>query len=118
MTRLNRGGGVLLLVFAYGCSGTPTSPSVARASPVTPATVGSPVVASSIPGSTDNGCAWQRRPKINPGSTWDMDTLGYCTPEVALHKSVDTYVSSVALDVTYEDDFGRIGSLRVVIATN
>jgi hypothetical protein len=169
MTRLSGVGGVLLLVFAYGCSGTPTSPSVAPESPVVPSAVVSPAVppgvgpslaqlavstftatrravpvgdfvyydvlvrliettgksaatltnvALSIPGSTDIGCASQRRPKVGPGATWDMDSLGYCAPEVALHKSVDTYVSSIALDVTYEDDFGGIGTLSVVVATN
>ena len=66
-------------------------------------------IALSIPGSTDYGCG--EVVTINPGETWDMDSLGYCAPGVAIQKSVGTEVSSVSLVVAFTDAEGRAGSL-------
>lgn len=66
---------------------------------------------------TDFGCTQSQRIRIGPGETWDMGTLGYCAPEVAIHKSVGTEVSGVSLSVTFADDAGRIGSLSGFVVT-
>jgi hypothetical protein len=66
---------------------------------------------------TDFGCTQSQHIRISPGETWDMDSLGYCAPEVSIHKSVGTEVSSVSLSVTFADDDGRSGSLSGSVVT-
>ena len=67
---------------------------------------------------TDSGCAGSRRVRIGPGETWDMDSLGYCAPEVSIHRSVGNDISSVSLTVTFADDDGRVGHLSSSVLTN
>jgi hypothetical protein len=66
---------------------------------------------------TDFGCTQSQHVRISPGETWDMNSLGYCAPEVSIHKSVGSEVSSVSLSVTFTDDDGRSGSLSGSVAT-
>ena len=66
---------------------------------------------------TDFGCSGSKPVRINPGETWDMDSMGYCAPEVSIHKSVGTEVASVSLSVTFTDDDGRSGSLSSSVMT-
>jgi len=66
---------------------------------------------------TDWGCAGSRHFKISAGETWEMDSLDYCSPEVVIHKSVGTEVSSVTLTVTFTDDNGVIDSLGATVNT-
>jgi hypothetical protein len=47
-----------------------------------------------------------------------MDRLDYCSPEVAIHKSVGTEVRSVKLTVAFVDDNGVSDSLTATIDTN
>ena len=67
---------------------------------------------------TDLGCTQSQHVRISPGETWDMDSLGYCAPEVSIHKSVGTEIANVSLFVTFADDVGRIGSISVAVTAN
>ncbi len=67
---------------------------------------------------TDWGCAGSRHFRISAGETWEMDRLDYCSPEVAIHKSVGTEVRSVKLTVAFVDDNGVSDSLTATIDTN
>jgi hypothetical protein len=58
-------------------------------------------------GSSSDGC-WPKGLRIAPGETWDMESLGYCIPEV----SGRTEDSSVSLVVTFTDDDGRSGQIQ------
>lgn len=59
----------------------------------------------------DYGCTRTTPVRINPGETWDLDSLGYCAPEVAIHKSVGTDISRVTLSVLFVNDDGSSDSL-------
>ncbi len=66
----------------------------------------------SAAGTTDYGCG--EVVGINPGETWDLDSLGYCAPGVSLH-TVGASVSRVSLFVAFTDDEGRAGSLTTSV---
>ena len=61
-------------------------------------------------GTTDFGCTASATIRIDPGTTWDMSSLGYCAPEVFVRKA-DGDVSTVTLTVPFTDDAGHLGSL-------
>jgi len=60
-------------------------------------------------------CTQSQQVRISHGGTWDMDSLGYCAPEVSIHKSVGTIVSSVSLAMTFADDDGVVGSINLTL---
>jgi len=65
------------------------------------ASIATPVVTS--PGNTDYGCAMLSR--IEPGGTWDMDSLGYCAPGPFA-------TATPTVTVSFTDDEGHQGVLR------
>ena len=62
-------------------------------------------------GSTDVGCTASERIRIDPGTTWDMSSLGYCAPEVFVRRT-DGDLKTVTLTVPFTDDAGHVGSLK------
>jgi hypothetical protein len=66
------------------------------------------LVLSALPGGdTDYGCG-PPMVRINPGSTWDMASLGYC----ALDPTTSYQASSLVVSIGFTDDDGRVGSIE------
>jgi hypothetical protein len=74
-------------------------------------------VVLSTPNETDYGCAGAQNAKIKTGETWDMDSLGYCTPDPILLRPGDTPSTvTVSFSATFADDDGRVGTVAASVA--
>jgi hypothetical protein len=62
-------------------------------------------------GNRDLGCP-DEISRIEPGGTWDMDSLGYCAPEAYSSGPLET----VSVSVAFTDYDGRPGTLLATVA--